>query len=107
MLHLSGQLGRNGCGDRVKSLRTRNKRDTVAPTFIGALSWTYGYAFALFVVAVVFCDLYVHKANRFDELAEQAALLNYIVAGYFASGRVPGRMGSAHPSIVPYQVFET
>lgn len=37
----------------------------------------------------------------------QLTLLNYIVTGYFASGRVPGRMGSAHPSIVPYQVFET
>lgn len=37
----------------------------------------------------------------------QVALLNYVATGYFASGRVPGRMGSAHPSIVPYQVFET
>jgi crotonobetainyl-CoA:carnitine CoA-transferase CaiB-like acyl-CoA transferase len=37
----------------------------------------------------------------------QVALLNYIVTGYLASGRVPGRMGSAHPSVVPYQAFET
>lgn len=37
----------------------------------------------------------------------QLALLNHIVTGYFASGQVPGRMGSSHPSIVPYQVFET
>src|SRR3712207_428906 len=37
----------------------------------------------------------------------QVALLNYVAVGYFATGRVPGRMGSAHPSIVPYQVFET
>lgn len=37
----------------------------------------------------------------------QIALLNYVATGYFATGRVPGRMGSAHPSIVPYQVFET
>lgn len=37
----------------------------------------------------------------------QVGLLNYIATGYFASGQVPKRMGSAHPSIVPYQVFET
>lgn len=37
----------------------------------------------------------------------QVALLNYVATSYFASGRVPGRMGSAHPSIAPYQVFET
>jgi crotonobetainyl-CoA:carnitine CoA-transferase CaiB-like acyl-CoA transferase len=37
----------------------------------------------------------------------QVVLLNYLATGYFASGRVPGRMGSAHPSIVPYQVFKT
>lgn len=37
----------------------------------------------------------------------QVTLLNYIATAYFATGNVPGRMGSAHPSIVPYQVFET
>ena len=37
----------------------------------------------------------------------QVTLLNYIATAYFASGNVPERMGSAHPSIVPYQVFET
>ena len=37
----------------------------------------------------------------------QVTLLNYIATAYFASGNIPERMGSAHPSIVPYQVFET
>lgn len=37
----------------------------------------------------------------------QVTLLNYVATAYFATGNVPGRMGSAHPSIVPYQVFET
>lgn len=37
----------------------------------------------------------------------QVTLLNYVATAYFASGNVPERMGSAHPSIVPYQVFET
>jgi crotonobetainyl-CoA:carnitine CoA-transferase CaiB-like acyl-CoA transferase len=27
--------------------------------------------------------------------------------GYLASGRAPGRLGNAHPSIVPYQAFAT
>jgi len=42
------------------------------------------------------------------------ALLDCIVAlggnqvtGYFASGKIPGRYGNAHASLVPYQVFDT
>lgn len=37
----------------------------------------------------------------------QIAWLTYISSGYFATGRVPGRYGSAHPTIVPYQAFPT
>lgn len=37
----------------------------------------------------------------------QVALLNYIATAHFMTGKVPGRMGSAHPSIVPYQAFPT
>jgi formyl-CoA transferase/CoA:oxalate CoA-transferase len=33
--------------------------------------------------------------------------LTYMAANYFATGRNPERMGSAHPTIVPYQCFET
>jgi crotonobetainyl-CoA:carnitine CoA-transferase CaiB-like acyl-CoA transferase len=33
--------------------------------------------------------------------------MTYMAAHYFATGRSPERMGSAHPSIVPYQCFET
>jgi crotonobetainyl-CoA:carnitine CoA-transferase CaiB-like acyl-CoA transferase len=33
--------------------------------------------------------------------------MTYMAAHYFASGRNPERMGSAHPTIVPYQCFET
>jgi formyl-CoA transferase/CoA:oxalate CoA-transferase len=35
----------------------------------------------------------------------QIAWLTYVAGGYFATGRTPGRHGSAHPSIVPYQVL--
>jgi len=33
--------------------------------------------------------------------------MTYMAANYFATGKVPERMGSAHPTIVPYQCFET
>ena len=32
--------------------------------------------------------------------------LTYLASFYFATGKQPRRMGSAHPSIVPYQVFQ-
>jgi crotonobetainyl-CoA:carnitine CoA-transferase CaiB-like acyl-CoA transferase len=34
-----------------------------------------------------------------------AALLTYQAGNFFASGRVPARLGNRHPSIVPYEVF--
>ncbi|MGH3450085.1 MAG: CaiB/BaiF CoA transferase family protein, partial [Haloechinothrix sp.] len=37
----------------------------------------------------------------------QIAWLTYVASGHFASGEVPGRHGSAHPTIVPYQAFPT
>ncbi len=37
----------------------------------------------------------------------QIAWLNYHAVGYFATGRVPSRLGSAHPSVAPYQAFKT
>ena len=33
--------------------------------------------------------------------------MTYMAANYFATGKDPERMGSAHPTIVPYQCFET
>ncbi len=37
----------------------------------------------------------------------QAAWMSYMAANYFASGDPPGRMGSKHPNIAPYQAYET
>ena len=31
--------------------------------------------------------------------------MSYHAVGYLATGRVPGRLGSGHPSLVPYQAF--
>ena len=36
-----------------------------------------------------------------------AALLTYQAGNYFVSGEVPARMGNRHPTIVPYESFET
>src|SRR5215203_1686471 len=33
----------------------------------------------------------------------QISWLTYVASGYFATDKVPGRFGSAHPTIVPYQ----
>ncbi|SDK53475.1 CaiB/BaiF CoA transferase family protein [Natronorubrum texcoconense] len=33
--------------------------------------------------------------------------LGYHVSNYFATGENPGRMGTRHPSLMPYQAFET
>lgn len=37
----------------------------------------------------------------------ELSTLTYMAQFYFATGNSPGRMGSKHPSIVPYQAFET
>lgn len=37
----------------------------------------------------------------------QITLLNHLATGYMATGKPAQRMGSAHPSIVPYQSFKT
>ncbi|WP_115865687.1 CaiB/BaiF CoA transferase family protein [Halorussus litoreus] len=37
----------------------------------------------------------------------QVAWLSYMASFYFASGEAPGRMGSRHPTIVPYRAFPT
>lgn len=40
-------------------------------------------------------------------LEGQVATMSYHAVGYLATGRVPGRLGSGHPSLVPYQAFPT
>src|ERR1700733_2955142 len=37
----------------------------------------------------------------------QVAWLTYVAGKYFATGVTPGRHGSAHESVIPYQVFPT
>ncbi|MFB6153421.1 MAG: CaiB/BaiF CoA transferase family protein [Halodesulfurarchaeum sp.] len=40
-------------------------------------------------------------------LDSEVALMSYMAESYLATGDSPGRMGSRHPNIVPYQAFET
>jgi crotonobetainyl-CoA:carnitine CoA-transferase CaiB-like acyl-CoA transferase len=40
-------------------------------------------------------------------LDSTAALLTYQAGNYFTTGETPRRMGNRHPTIVPYEVFET
>jgi crotonobetainyl-CoA:carnitine CoA-transferase CaiB-like acyl-CoA transferase len=40
-------------------------------------------------------------------LDSQVSLLTYIAQYFWADGRVPGRMGSGHASVVPYQALAT
>ena len=40
-------------------------------------------------------------------LEGQIATMSYHAVGYLASGLVPGRMGSAHPALCPYQAFSS
>ena len=37
----------------------------------------------------------------------QVAWMSYMASNYFATGDPPGRMGSKHPTITPYQAFPT
>jgi crotonobetainyl-CoA:carnitine CoA-transferase CaiB-like acyl-CoA transferase len=56
----------------------------------------------------------IHQARTGEGQSIDMALFDAQAAGlanqamnYLASGVVPGRLGNAHPNIVPYQVFET
>ena len=61
----------------------------------------YGVAMALFARART------GKGQEVDlaMLDATVALLTYQAGNYFASGKVPARLGNRHPSIVPYETF--
>jgi crotonobetainyl-CoA:carnitine CoA-transferase CaiB-like acyl-CoA transferase len=62
----------------------------------------YGTSMALFARERTGRGQYVDIAM----LDSVMALLTYQAGNFFASGRVPGRLGNRHPSIVPYETFE-
>ena len=64
------------------------------------------YATVAILSALIRCG----KTGQFIDIAlfdSTISLMTYMAGYYFASGSIPARMGSAHPTIVPYQAFGT
>jgi crotonobetainyl-CoA:carnitine CoA-transferase CaiB-like acyl-CoA transferase len=64
---------------------------------------------ALAVASALFRRAQTGEGAHFDLslLDCQVSLLTYVAQYYWADGRVPGRVGSGHASVVPYQAFAT
>jgi crotonobetainyl-CoA:carnitine CoA-transferase CaiB-like acyl-CoA transferase len=64
---------------------------------------------ALAVASALFRRAQTGEGAQFDLslLDCQVSLLTYIAQYFWADGRVPGRVGSGHASVVPYQAFAT
>ena len=64
---------------------------------------------ALAVASALFRRAQTGEGAHFDLslLDCQVSLLTYVAQYFWADGRVPGRVGSGHASVVPYQAFPT
>ena len=64
---------------------------------------------ALAVASALFRRAQTGEGTHFDLslLDCQVSLLTYVAQYFWADGRVPGRVGSGHASVVPYQAFPT
>lgn len=68
---------------------------------------------ALWAVIGVLAALHARDASGRGDWVDislldgQIAWLTYLAGGYFATGEVPRRYGSGHPTIVPYQAVRT
>jgi formyl-CoA transferase/CoA:oxalate CoA-transferase len=64
---------------------------------------------ALAVASALFRRAQTGEGTHFDLslLDCQVSLLTYVAQYFWADGRVPGRVGSGHASVVPYQAFST
>jgi crotonobetainyl-CoA:carnitine CoA-transferase CaiB-like acyl-CoA transferase len=64
---------------------------------------------ALAVASALFRRAQTGEGAHFDLslLDCQVSLLTYVAQYYWADGQVPGRVGSGHASVVPYQAFAT
>jgi crotonobetainyl-CoA:carnitine CoA-transferase CaiB-like acyl-CoA transferase len=71
---------------------------------LGAAMWA-----AIGVLAALHARAATGRGDWIDIslLDGQIAWLTYVAGGYFATGVVPRRYGSAHPTIVPYQALRT
>ena len=64
---------------------------------------------ALAVASALFRRAQTGEGAHFDLslLDGQVSLLTYVAQYFWADGQVPGRVGSGHASVVPYQAFPT
>jgi crotonobetainyl-CoA:carnitine CoA-transferase CaiB-like acyl-CoA transferase len=67
------------------------------------------YATQAILSALLYRELGDGTGQKVDVslLDGQVAWMSYMASYYFATGDPPGRMGSKHPTIAPYQAFET
>jgi crotonobetainyl-CoA:carnitine CoA-transferase CaiB-like acyl-CoA transferase len=67
------------------------------------------YATQAILAALLYRELGDGTGQKIDVslLDGQVAWMSYMASYYFATGDPPGRMGSKHPTIAPYQAFET
>lgn len=67
------------------------------------------YATQAILAALLYRELGDGTGQKVDVslLDGQVAWMIYMASYYFATGEPPGRMGSKHPTIAPYQAFET
>jgi len=67
------------------------------------------YATQAILSALLYRELGDGTGQKVDVslLDGQVAWMTYMASYYFATGEPPGRMGSKHPTIAPYQAFET
>jgi len=67
------------------------------------------YATQAILAALLECELGDGRGQKIDVslLDGQVAWMTYMASSYFATGDSPERMGSRHPTIAPYQAFET
>jgi crotonobetainyl-CoA:carnitine CoA-transferase CaiB-like acyl-CoA transferase len=79
-------------------------RAGVAVADVGAAMWA-----VIGVLAALHARTSTGRGDWIDIslLDGQIAWLTYLAGGWFATGEVPPRYGSAHPTIVPYQAMRT
>ncbi|WP_375088736.1 CaiB/BaiF CoA transferase family protein [Peribacillus sp. RS7] len=70
---------------------------------------TTGMFAAYGILSALFSRQKTSKGQHLDVslLDGQVMLLNHMATGYLATGKPAGKMGSAHPTLVPYQAFQT
>ncbi|MFB4164996.1 CaiB/BaiF CoA transferase family protein [Alteribacillus sp. JSM 102045] len=86
---------------------TGDPNGTPAKSGMSVVDLTMGIFAAYAILTAVIARGKTGKGQLIDAslLDGQVSLLNFLVTSYLATGKPAERMGSAHPTIVPYQAF--